>query len=336
MKKILLATTMLTLTAGAAAADGHITWGGSATAGIANEGATDAVAAVAATGTRGEIRAATAAVTAAAAAYAAAPTAANLAAYDAAAAALDAIDGSAAVAAAGAGPFETYSSVNLAVTFAGQTDGGLTFGATFDMTAGRTYALADDDGFADEGGSFGMPTVFVSGSFGKLAISDDNYDFYDDANGGGDAEYTGTFGAFSVGLIADIDANEASAKVGYTAGNIAVNANMDTYELWNLDATYTMGAIAVTAATNEAEESSLKVAYTGANGISGSAKYNSSDESIDLVAGYSANGLTVGAELNTESENWTVTAEYDLGGGLVVEAGTNYTEDMMIGAKMAF
>ena len=40
-----------------------------------------------------------------------------------------------------------------------------------------------------------MPTVFIEGSFGKLAFSDDNYDFYDDTNAGGDVEYTGTFGA---------------------------------------------------------------------------------------------------------------------------------------------
>ena len=288
MKKILLATTFLTLTAGAAAAEGHITWGASAAAGIASDAG---------------------------------------------------------------GPFETYSSANLAVTLAGQTDGGLTFGATFDMTAGRTYTLADDDGFASESGTFGMPTVYVEGSFGKLAMSHDNYDFYDDTNGDGDVEYTGTFGAVSVGLIADVDNNVASVKLGYTAGNLALSLNADnavntdpldlvadgTNEAQsNIEATYTMGTIAITAATNQDAESSLKVAFTGANGMSASAQYNTSDESIDVAAGYSANGLTVNADTNTVSNNWTVTASYDLGGGLSVEAGTNYSEDMMIGAAMSF
>ena len=272
MKKILLATTVLAASAGAAMADGHIVWGASAAGGIASQAG---------------------------------------------------------------GNFETYSSANLAVTLSGTSDSGLTFGATFDTTAGRSYTLGDGDDFADEGGSFGMPTVFIEGSFGKLAISDDNYDFYDDTNGGGDVEWTATFGAASVGVIADIDTNEASAKVGYTAGALAINANIDTYELWNLDATYTMGALAITAATDESENSSLKVAYS-AGAISASAKYNTSDESVDITAGYAANGLAVNAEFNTVSENWTVTGSYDLGGGLVIEAGTNYTEDMMIGAKMSF
>ena len=231
--------------------------------------------------------------------------------------------------------FHVYSNVNLAVTFSGATDGGLTFGATFDTTAGTSYGLADDDGFDSNGGSFGMPTVWIEGSFGKLAFSDDNYDFYDDTNAGGDMEYTGTFGAVSVGLIADVDLNEASAKIGFTSGALAINANSDTYGLSNIDVTYTMGSIAVTAATDESQNSSLKLAYD-ANGMSASAQFNTSDDSVDLAAGYSANGISVNADTNTVSNAWTVTASYDLGGGLSVEAGTNYTQDMMLGAKMAF
>ena len=231
--------------------------------------------------------------------------------------------------------FHVYSNVNLAVTFSGATDGGLTFGATFDTTAGTSYDLGDEDGFDSNGGSFGMPTVWVEGSFGRLAFSDDNYDFYDDTNAGGDMEYTGTFGAVSVGLIADVDTNEASAKIGFTSGALAINANSDTYGLSNIDVTYTMGSIAITAATDESQNSSLKVAYD-ANGMSASAQYNTSDESVDLAAGYSANGISVNADTNTVSNAWTVTASYDLGGGLSVEAGTNYTQDMMLGAKMAF
>ena len=293
MKKILLATTILAMSAGYAAAD--ITWGGSAAAGIASNGTANLGLA----NPNGVFEA----------------------------------DG---VTALRDDVFHTYSNVNLAATFSGTSDSGLTFGATFDMTAGRSYALADDDGFDDNGGAFGMPTVYIEGSFGKIAFSTDNYDFYDDTNGDGDVEYTGTFGQISVGVIADVDSNNASAKVGYTAGALALNANMDTYDLWNIDATYTMGTIAVTAATDESSNSSLKLAYTGANGMTASAQYNTSDESVDIEAGYSANGLSVNADTNTVSNAWTVTASYDLGGGLSVEAGTNYTQDMMIGAKMSF
>ena len=327
MKKILLATTILGMSAGYAAAD--ITWGGSASAGIAQQGQSGK-------GSDDDIASAQSAYDLALVAYENYDPAngdklnvliTNL--EEASATLSQLSDG------APAGNIETYSSVNLAVTFSGASDGGLTFGATFDMSAGRSYTLGDGDSFSDENGSFGMPTVFVNGSFGQLAISDDNYDFYDDTNVGGDAEYTGTFGSVNVGLIVDVDTNNASAKAGFTSGNIALNANIDTYDLWNVDATYTMGSIAVTAATDESSNSSLKLAYS-ANGMSASAQYNTDDESIDLAAGYEANGITVAADTNTVTNAWTVTAAYDLGGGLSVEAGTNYTQDLMIGAKMAF
>ena len=326
MKKILLATTILAMSAGYAAAD--ITWAGSAAAGIAKQGTTAAVAA----GTAAEIATATATLTAAKAAYTASPSSVNWAAVVAAEAGLAAVSGSAAGV---AGPFQTYSSVNLAVTFSGASDSGLTYGATFDMSAGRSYTLGDGDSFAAESGAFGMPTVWIEGSYGKLAISSDNYDFYDDTNSGGDAEYTGTFGGVSVGLIADVDSNNASVSLGYTAGNLALSGNTDTYGLSNISAAYTMGSIVVTAATDESAQSSLKVAYS-ANGMSASAQYNTSDASVDLAAGYVVYGITVNAGTNTVSNHWTVTAAYDLGGGLSVVAGTNYTTDLMIGAKMAF
>ena len=109
--------------------------------------------------------------------------------------------------------FETYSSANLAVSMSGSSDNGLTFGADFDTTVGRSYTFGDADTFADEGGTFGMPTIWIDGSFGKIEISDDNFDFFDDANAGGDVKYTGTFGAVTTGLIADVDLLELSSPL---------------------------------------------------------------------------------------------------------------------------
>lgn len=297
MKKIILATTLLAASSSVAMAESHMTWAATAAAGIAADGDV---------------------------------TAGGLM-----------IKGGDPLVPYVSGNFYAYSNVNLAVTLSGATDGGLTFGATFDTTAGTGYSLADDDGFGDNGGAFGMPTIFVSGSFGKIELSDDSFDFYDDTNGSGDARYSGTFGAVTVGLVADVDTNNASLSVGYTAGALALSANADTYDLSNISATYTMGTIAVTAATDESSNASLKVAYSN-NGISASAKYNTDGgattpaPSIDIAAGYSANGLSVNADTNTESNHWTVTVGYDLGGGLALEAGTNYTSDIMVGATMAF
>ncbi|MEO8243236.1 MAG: porin [bacterium] len=303
MKKILLATTFLTMSAGFAAAD--ITWAGSATMGIAQNG----------TANGGD---------------------ADPNGYG-----------------KGDGKMLSYSSANLAVTFSGTTDGGLTFGATFDETSGPSYALADDDGFSTNGGSFGTPSVYIAGSFGKITFSTDNLDGFDGDetdDGSYDVQYDGTFGAFTVGVEADLDTGLMAVKGGYSAGALALSASYSQQtaqdDIWDVSATYTMGAIALTASTDNDSSSTLKAAYTAANGINAWAAYNTNsgtdDASFDLGAGYTANGLTVSAEVDDAGQanhtflQWTVTAAYDLGGGLSVEAGTNYTEDMMVGASMSF
>ncbi len=234
------------------------------------------------------------------------------------------------------GDMATYSSAELTVTMVGQTDTGLSFGADLSATAGRSYTLGDGDDFADESGAFGMPTVWISGTFGKVSISDDNFDFFDDTNSGGDVKYEGTFGGFGVGLITDVDnPSQFSGQATYTLAGIALTANYDTYGLWNASAAYTMGAITATAATDESSNSSVKLAYS-ANGISASAQYNTSDASVDVAGGYASGAFALDADYNTVSGNWNATASYDLGNGLSLVAGTNYTGDMMVGAKMVF
>lgn len=252
-----------------------------------------------------------------------------------------------------------YSSFNLAVTASGQTDSGLSFGATFDMTSGTSYDLADDDGFNVEGGSFGTPDVFVSGSFGRIDFKRDGFDFADgDAsdeyvdvggNTDGDAvdvKYAGTFGGFAVGLAADVDSGAMGVSLGYTMGALALGADYQqnvvaaNNDLWNVSVGYTMGAFTATVTAGNEETTTdtnetVKIAYS-ANGISASAKYNTSDDSIDLAAGYSSGPIAVNVSDNTVSGEWTVTGSYDLGGGLSLEAGANYSGDAMIGAKMAF
>ena len=343
MKKILLATTFLVATTGFAAAEISFA-GSSAKMGIAREGgtaaiepSTDATAIAEATALRDEAQAV---YDAADAAIGDELTSSELEALTAAGddledaqATLDVLTGGAP--STGNGDFETYSSVELVVAFSGETDNGLTFGADFAVTIGRSYTLADDDGFADEGGAFGMPTVWIDGAYGRISISDDNFDFFDDAHADGDIKYEGTFGAIAVGLIADIDASEYSAKAAYTAGNLAASFNVDTYEVWNVEASYTFNAITATVATDEAAESSVKLAYSSGP-ITASAKYNTVDDSVDLAAGFVNNGMSFDAEYNTVTQSYTVTTGFDLGGGLSLEAGTNYTGDVMIGAKMEF
>ncbi len=285
--------------------------------------------------------------------------------------------------------YHTYSNLDLVVTASGATDGGLTFGVTDDASAGQNYTLSDSDGFDTNGGGFGTPNVWIQGSFGKLEFSTNNFAYYNgDAfnSGKGDVRYTNTFGAVSVGLVANVDPNqptavagvvsqakgvEVSAMIGYTAGNLSLGADYNQQPsttaagvatgkvgMWDAHLTYTMGAIAVTAsASNDFFDNgtgeSLKLAYTAASGMNAWATYHTNTDgtgsSIDVGGGYTANGLSVTVEADNAGSNksvhlngptnavhWTATGSYDLGGGLSVVAGTNYSKDMMIGAKMTF
>ena len=96
---------------------------------------------------------------------------------------------------------------------------------------------------------------------------------------------------------------------------------------------YTLGAITATVATDESSLSSLKLAYDN-NGMSASVKFDSASF-WEADAGYSANSITINLGTDADS-HWDVTASYDLGGGLSLEAGTNYTSDAYLGAAMTF
>ena len=231
--------------------------------------------------------------------------------------------------------FHVYANATIDLALSGSTDGGLTFGAGFGATAGNSYALADDDGFNTEDGTFGGPTVFVSGSFGKLEFADDNFDFADDSTTG-DVKYTGKFGMFGVGLIADMESGDMGANADFAVGAISVTVSADTVDHFDVGATYKISdSLSVSASTNEDSDAVVGAALTMGS-ITASADYNTSDESIDLAAGYSANALSVDFSTNTVSEAFTVTIGYDLGGGLALEAGTNDVGDMQVGATMAF
>ena len=120
MKKILLATTILGMTAGFAAAEVKV--GGSAKAGLAS---------------------------------------------------------------ANGGDFAAYSAVKITFAGSGVTDGGLEFGGSTDTTIGAKYDSLgdfDDASVISSGntGSWGIPTVYLSGSFGKISFSANNLDFFDD------------------------------------------------------------------------------------------------------------------------------------------------------------
>lgn len=304
MKKILLATTILGLSAGYASAE--ISWSASAAAGIATANGYDAND------------------------Y-----------YDA---------------------YDVYSSMKIGIKGSGETDGGLTFSAAMDMTTGTTFGRGDDlgDGFEgndtydDENGSFaGQPTISIGGAFGTISFSQENIDFFDDEHDG-DVKYVGTFGAITLGAVADIDDSEYSVQLGYSADGLAVSMDTDSYDFYNASVAYTMGAVTAKVSTTNNDGgnagdviNTVKLSYA-ADAISASISMNDSEDSSNsytdddytVTAGYTANGLTIGVEYSYDNyydvDYTKVTGSYDLGAGLTLEAGADSDESSYLGAAMKF
>jgi len=121
--------------------------------------------------------------------------------------------------------------------------------------------------------------------------------------------------------------------------------------LWNAEAGYTFSGVNfVLSAENDTGNDisyGLKLGAT-VSGVGVWAKYNSNsgtdDPSYDVGASYVSGPISLTAEADNVTEangtvngiEWTVTAAYELASGVTFEAGTNYTGDAMLGAKFAF
>jgi len=332
MKKILLATTMLTMTAGYAAAD--VVWGATASVGIAQNG------------TKNDGR----------------PQAGDAVGTDPETY-TDEID---------AGfrddTILTFSSAEVTMTGTGQTDGGITYGATFSFGTGVTYDFADDDGFADEGAVNADPTIFIAGDFGKLTFSTDNLDGYDGDeswDGEADIEYTGTFGGFELGVLSDVNSGNSAVKAAFSINGFGLSAEysqdngkdrdgvvqdkekadltdpdnpIDAVpydDIWNFGVTYTVSDIVFTLGTDNDEETTIKGEWDSDAGYGAAVEYNLSTDNLDIDVNFTYNGVTLDLSTSTEDNDWSIAAGYDLG-GVTIGAGVNYTEDAFIGARMKF
>jgi outer membrane protein OmpU len=269
MKNILLATTAIVAFAGAAAADGHtsVTWSGAATAGVAREGGTDAVAntntanilSTAEADYNASARAPTAATTEAGLraditaeiAFLVADDIANNTDQSVTIAALNNITnylnvgaGSDAVA---NGDFDTYAEVNATVTGTVATDMGVTLSASMSVDAGTGYDFADDDGFdsAKTNGVGFDNAVLDGGVYGILTFAPDDLAQLvdDDDDASADIKYVNTFASATFTMVMDIDADTddvAASAVAATATPTADNGNAG-------DIVYAAGSAAVAA-----------------------------------------------------------------------------------------
>lgn len=236
------------------------------------------------------------------------------------------------------GDFNIYSSAKLITTMSGESDGGLSFGATFDVSVGRGYAFADDEGFEDKSGAFGSPEIFVEGAFGKLSADIDDYNYLvnDDDDDDADLKYVYTAGGITGTVIVE-EEGEYSVGGVYATEVFSVGAAYDSFNGGaNITGSYTFGSVTVSAKAENADAggvNELKVAYAQ-DGIKASVKVDD-DSGWEIAGGYAANGIGVDVSTNQDSE-WELTGSYDLGGGASVVGGANYADDLYAGVAFKF
>lgn len=132
---------------------------------------------------------------------------------------------------------------------------------------------------------------------------------------------------------------EVSASIGYTIEGITLKAAVDGSDDSSfVSASGVFGPITAGLKydDNKAEVepvTTLSLAYS-MDAIKVGVDLADND-TWDANVAYTASGLTLKAKTD-EAEQWEVTAEYDLGGGLAAHAGTNSKDDAFVGAKMKF
>jgi hypothetical protein len=260
MKKVLLTTTALVLTAGVASAE--ITFSGVGEAGFYRTAKVKAGTAA----TKGlySTNAAGTAIEYSATANAARPTAdqvrAAQAAYENATIAnIDTVEKQtklrlaaevaelnrahgAAATAAKAGDMQAYSGYDFNVAASAAADNGMTFAFGFDMGAGHIADQDDDRTMDAQGGSIAADEVTIGYNGYTIKIGDDLIDdLYDDSQNG-DVSLGGSFGDLTFNIVTDLNKDVAKSYASmnattkaYTAGKAAV-WNPTSYSVG-----YTMG-----------------------------------------------------------------------------------------------
>jgi outer membrane protein OmpU len=316
MKKLLIASTALVATAGMASAD--ITISGHAAAGIYSglgnaDAVTVAVAAVAAT--------------------AATSTAVETLGSNAIPTSAETFSGDG-----------VYSNAGVDFTMTGATDNGISFSASVNIDAGTEIDAGDFELDGADGGTAGLGSVSMSGSFGTLTFDDGGIDnLYNGDYTSADVSYSTTVGAISLSVAHDTagvaQANSMSAAYSASGMAFTLAASEDTNGTSaSLSVAYALNdTVSVTGKTDQvadAESVQTITAKTTLNGVS-VALSSANNSTWDVDLGYTAGGyaLTYGVD---ETDGWTATATSALGGGATFAAGVDSNDSMYAGVSFAF
>ena len=351
MKKVLLTTTALVMTAGVAAAE--VTFSGTAGVALVDDNGAQAAAAVNSAERAAAITAATRAVTdaqAAVVAYLATDGAADGDATDtvndaavvtaqAALAALNANDGAGieaqrtAARAAGDG-MRAVSYYDLDVAVSAEASNGLTMSASFDMGAGEKVDYDDDDMVEVQGATVGDADVAVSYMGWTATIDEDGIDNLFDDTQQHDLSIAGSVAGLSIAIAAGLQEDTSSYSLGYTMGDVTLGltgTNEDDAggNASGISLGYTMGDLSLSASMVDEsddgeDDASIGVSYAmdaitiGYTTIRPGSNANYGDE-WDMSISYAAGAMSASFAVD-EADATTVIAEFDLGGATAFAA----------------
>jgi outer membrane protein OmpU len=247
-----------------------------------------------------------------------------------------------------------FTDIDVTFTMSGETDNGLTFGASVDLDEGGAGAAAVANN-ADDGGA----TIFISGGFGTLTMGDTDgaLDWAmtdignirnpgsiadDETSHGGyvgaylDGKYDGqilrydySFGDFGVAVSVEQDDHNAlddgfavGVKYSMDMGGVGIDFGLGYQEV-SLTTTDDLDALGLSVVANFGDFSA------GINYVESSSTVLTEDgEYLGFGVGYSANGLSVHANYSQidatsglETDGYGLAVAYDLGGGASVHGG---------------
>jgi len=357
MRKVLLTTTALVMTAGVAAAE--ITFSGTGGIALVDDNGAQAAAEAAAGRTLAlttsalaaqdalnnanaalaKAQAALTAGTGTAAAVTAATTARDTAAGKLATAEA-AIDGDVAAdqatARAANSDMRIVSYYDMDVTASASTDMGIDFALSFDMGGGEKVDYDDDDMVEVQGATVGHADVSATYNGWTLAVDQNGIDnAYTDDAAEQDMSLSGSIGGIALTVTADLDNDNNSFNASYTtAGGITATVSGTNDDEANGDASafsvaYKMGDLSMKyssadEANNAEDDQSINFTYamdaiTLSYTTIAPGKDGDFGDEWDAKVSYAAGAMSASLNID-EADATTMIAEYDLGGATAFAA----------------
>ncbi|KMW58622.1 Porin [Candidatus Rhodobacter oscarellae] len=258
------------------------------------------------------------------------------------------------------GEVSFFTDIDVTFTMSGETDNGLSFGASIDLdesdgsgTSGASAAFSP----ATQGGE----SIFISGDFGTLTMGDTDGAFdwamtevgiggtlnddhtshagfngnatFDGSYDGQVARYDYSFDDFAFAVSAEIDdagVGDAVFGIGATysgdLGGVTLGVGLGYQQVGSRDAI----GLSATAQLDSGFEARLNYSTYSASTVSSFNQTSAVDSHLGLGLGYSMDALTIGVNYGVfeaatageaNHEGFGIAVDYDLGGGAVVQFG---------------